>query len=43
MRNNIRKNETGFTNYTLTRTSDPYEQALNIFQMYEISDDMGKP
>jgi len=43
MRSNVRKSETGFVNYTLTRTSDPYEQSLNIFQMYEISDEMGKP
>lgn len=41
-RNHMRRTETGFVEYTLTRTSDVYETELTIFEKYDITEDMGK-
>jgi len=41
-RKHMRKNETGFVDYSLTRTSDIYETDLTIFEKYDITEEMGK-
>jgi NRPS condensation-like uncharacterized protein len=41
-RKHLRKSETGFVEYSLTRTSDIYETELTIFEKYDITEEMGK-
>jgi len=41
-RKHLRKNETGFVEYSLTRTADIYETDLTIFEKYDITEEMGK-
>ena len=41
-RKHLRKSETGFVEYNLTRTADIYETELTIFEKYDITEEMGK-